>query len=123
MNNGAVALADAQRGLQRAWETWKEAVEAQEPEPAETESGIPIAPVYTPLDLRDDDYLARVGLPGIPRTRAASTGRCTAGASGRCASTPAGARPRTPTSASATCSSSGQTGPLRRARPADPDGL
>jgi methylmalonyl-CoA mutase, N-terminal domain len=37
---------------------------------AATDSGIPVAPLYTPLDISDDDYLERLGLPGeYPFTR------------------------------------------------------
>jgi len=53
------------RDLEAGWEAWREAAGAAEVEPAETESGIPVEPLYTPLD-RDSDYLEGEGFPGRP---------------------------------------------------------
>jgi methylmalonyl-CoA mutase N-terminal domain/subunit len=49
---------------------WQEAVERSGIDPAETESGIPVAAAYTPLDLEDHDPFEQEGLPGeFPYTR------------------------------------------------------
>jgi methylmalonyl-CoA mutase N-terminal domain/subunit len=62
------ALAEARVELERALARWAE-LTGELPE-ATTDSGIPVAPLYTPLDAPDDDYLERVGLPGeFPFTR------------------------------------------------------
>jgi len=56
------ALADARAELERAFGRWAEL--AGELPAAMTDSGIPVAPLYTPLDAPERDYLERVGLPG-----------------------------------------------------------
>jgi len=56
--------------LKRRYEEWKKGVEKLPGR--ETESGIPVKPVYTPLDLEEKgfDYLQDLGLPGdYPYTR------------------------------------------------------
>ena len=60
-----VASDESRANLERAWEAWREAAEARPVEPAETESGIPVEPLYTPLD-RDSGYLESQGFPGQP---------------------------------------------------------
>jgi len=32
----------------------------------ETDSGIPVKPIYTPLDVKDHDYIKNIGFPGLP---------------------------------------------------------
>jgi methylmalonyl-CoA mutase N-terminal domain/subunit len=56
------AIEAARAELERALQRWREAV-GDLPE-AETDSGLPVAPLYTPLDAPDDSYLERLGLPG-----------------------------------------------------------
>ena len=56
------ALAEAHAELERALERWAE--RAGELPDARTDSGIPVAPLYTPLDAPERDYLERVGMPG-----------------------------------------------------------
>jgi methylmalonyl-CoA mutase N-terminal domain/subunit len=55
------SLAEARAELERALARWREL--AGELSSVETDSGIPVEPVYTPLDV-PDGYLERVGLPG-----------------------------------------------------------
>ncbi|MHA1276590.1 MAG: methylmalonyl-CoA mutase family protein [Candidatus Helarchaeota archaeon] len=47
---------------------WEEIVAKQKerPELFETYSGIPVKPLYTPLDIKDKDYLKDIGFPGQP---------------------------------------------------------
>ena len=80
--------------------------------PAETQSGMPLAPVYAPEGPR-----ARLGTGPAPgraraasRSRADRTRRCTAASRGRCGCSRASARPRTPTAGFTSCSAQGQTG-------------
>ncbi|HLB04369.1 MAG TPA: methylmalonyl-CoA mutase family protein, partial [Gaiellaceae bacterium] len=55
------ALAEAREELERALARWRDlALDADLPQ-AETDSGIPVAPLYTLLDLPGDE---RIGLPG-----------------------------------------------------------
>jgi methylmalonyl-CoA mutase N-terminal domain/subunit len=56
------ALAEARAELERALERWRE-LTGELPE-AETDSGIPVAPLYTPLDSPEERYLESIGLPG-----------------------------------------------------------
>lgn len=56
------SLAEARAELERAIARWNEVAGAL-PE-AETDSGIPVSPLYTPLDAPDERYLDQVGLPG-----------------------------------------------------------
>jgi methylmalonyl-CoA mutase, N-terminal domain len=56
------AVSEARAELERALVRWREAV-GELPE-AHTDSGVPVAPIYTPLDAPDEAYLERVGLPG-----------------------------------------------------------
>ena len=67
-----------------------------------TVSGIPIQPLYTPPTSTGAGSTPTLGFPGQPRTRAASTRRCTAAAPGRSASWSASARRPTTTRACAT---------------------
>jgi methylmalonyl-CoA mutase N-terminal domain/subunit len=62
--------ARARRALEEAYERWAERAEPERLAPAETESGIAIKPVYTPLDVDEEEYVTNVGLPGeYPFTR------------------------------------------------------
>ncbi|HUX98760.1 MAG TPA: methylmalonyl-CoA mutase family protein, partial [Candidatus Deferrimicrobium sp.] len=47
---------------------WEEIVakQKQRPENFETYSGIPVKPLYTPLDVKEKDYLKDIGFPGQP---------------------------------------------------------
>jgi methylmalonyl-CoA mutase N-terminal domain/subunit len=56
------ALAEARAELERAFAHWQEL--AGDLAEAQTDSGIPVAPVYTPLDVPEERYLDRIGLPG-----------------------------------------------------------
>jgi methylmalonyl-CoA mutase, N-terminal domain len=56
------AVSEARAELERALVRWREAI-GELPE-AHTDSGVPVAPIYTPLDSPDEAYLERVGLPG-----------------------------------------------------------
>jgi methylmalonyl-CoA mutase, N-terminal domain len=56
------AVSEARAELERALVRWREAI-GELPE-AHTDSGVPVAPIYTPLDAPDEAYLERVGLPG-----------------------------------------------------------
>jgi methylmalonyl-CoA mutase N-terminal domain/subunit len=60
---------DAEAGLVHAIERWEQSAGALPP--AATESGIPVKPLYTPLDAPDSaGYLERIGVPGTePFTR------------------------------------------------------
>ena len=80
--------------------------------PHRSASGIEIEPVYGPADSRTSIRPPRWVSPARSRTPAASIPTAIAAGRGRCASTPASARPRRRTAASATSSSSGQTGPV-----------
>ena len=55
------ALAEAREELELALASWRELAGGTDLPQAETDSGIPIAPLYTPLDLPDDEL---IGLPG-----------------------------------------------------------
>ena len=55
------ALAEAREELERALARWRELAGGTDLPQAETDSGIPVAPLYTPLDLPDDEL---IGLPG-----------------------------------------------------------
>ncbi len=63
--------------------------------PAATDSGIPVAVVYTAQDLPGGEpaLARRSACPASRRTPAARTRRCTASGCGRCASTPGSAPP------------------------------
>ena len=62
------AIAEARAELERALARWRELV-GDLPD-AHTDSGIPVGPLYTPLDAPQVDYRERVGLPGeYPFTR------------------------------------------------------
>jgi methylmalonyl-CoA mutase, N-terminal domain len=62
------ATAAAGADLEQALVGWAEA--AGELPAASTDSGIPVASLYTPLDSPDETYLERIGLPGaFPFTR------------------------------------------------------
>jgi len=55
------ALAEAREELERALARWRELAGGTDLPQAETDSEIPVAPLYTPLDLPDDEL---IGLPG-----------------------------------------------------------
>ena len=78
----------------------------------ETMSGLPLAGVYGPADLRPPAGPMTTGSAtrGSSRSRAARTRRCTAASRGRCACSPASARPRTRTSRFKFLLEHGQTG-------------
>ena len=52
------------RMLQERLEAWEKSADVERIPPAETDSGIPVKPVYTPRDVDDEDYLDHVGQPG-----------------------------------------------------------
>ncbi len=52
--------------LEEARRTWGAQVDEAGLAPAQTDSGIPVQPLYTPLDAGDADYLQRLGFPGEP---------------------------------------------------------
>jgi methylmalonyl-CoA mutase N-terminal domain/subunit len=56
------AIAEARAELERAVARWRELV--GDLDEAETDSGIPVAALYTPLDAPEKTYLDRAGLPG-----------------------------------------------------------
>ncbi|HHY38840.1 MAG TPA: methylmalonyl-CoA mutase family protein [Clostridia bacterium] len=68
---------DATRDLEEAFGTWKEGVYGkavtrlkERKASFATTSGIQIEPLYTPLDVKDQDYLEKLGFPGeYPFTR------------------------------------------------------
>ena len=65
-------LSSLREDLAIARAAWQAEVDGAGLTPAGTDSGIPVAPVYTPLDagVEDPEYLARRGLPGrYPFTR------------------------------------------------------
>lgn len=47
---------------------WEEIIakKKERPEKFETYSEIPVKPLYTPLDIKDKDYLKDIGFPGEP---------------------------------------------------------
>ena len=54
---------EAARKLQ---EQWDQAVAKYERDfSSRTNSGIPLKPVYTPLDVQDLDYESQIGMPGF----------------------------------------------------------
>ena len=55
------ALAEAREELERALARWRDLARETDLPQAETDSGIPVAPLYTPLDLPGDEL---IGLPG-----------------------------------------------------------
>ncbi len=58
------------RVLEERLESWEKSAGVDRLAPAETDSGIPVKPVYTPLDFDDERYLEHVGQPGEhPYTR------------------------------------------------------
>ena len=63
----------------------------------ESESGLPIEPVYGPGDPPGFDPAAQLGEPGGTRSPAASTRACTRPGRGRSGSTPGSRPPRPPT--------------------------
>jgi methylmalonyl-CoA mutase N-terminal domain/subunit len=65
-------LTSLRADLAAARAAWQAEVDAAGLAPASTDSGVPVAPLYTPLDVgvEDADYLAARGLPGqFPFTR------------------------------------------------------
>jgi len=52
--------------ISTAADKWEEAADLEKLEPAETESGIPVAPLYGPRHGEDESYLERSGFPGEP---------------------------------------------------------
>jgi methylmalonyl-CoA mutase N-terminal domain/subunit len=64
MDTQEAALAQARAELQGAYARWAQAAGLADVPPAETESGIPVAPLYTALDVDPTTELERVGLPG-----------------------------------------------------------
>ncbi len=58
-------IAQREERLREAWREWREAVDDAGIADVVTDSGIPVEPVYTPLDM-EGDYLERLGLPGRP---------------------------------------------------------
>ena len=56
------AIEEARADLERALARWQE-LTADLPEAA-TDSGVPVMPLYTPLDVRQEAYCERVGFPG-----------------------------------------------------------
>lgn len=59
--------------MEREYEAWRReayAARPERPETYETESGVPVAPLYTPLDVAQSDYRRDLGFPGqFPYTR------------------------------------------------------
>src|ERR1700736_5499788 len=63
----SLSVAEAQSAvadLEQCWEAWRQQAELEEVAPSETDSGIPVEVVYTPLDVDRGAYLERVGFPG-----------------------------------------------------------
>ena len=61
---------DRLQELRDAYSRWLQKAAPADLPPAETESGIPVKPLYTPLDVDDDRYVSAVGVPGeYPFTR------------------------------------------------------
>jgi len=56
------------KGIEAKLKEWEEIVAKQKERDVEFEtySGIPIKPLYTPLDIKDKDYLNDIGFPGQP---------------------------------------------------------
>lgn len=55
--------------FEAAYQHWLEAYNAarlKQPEHSQTESGIPVKPLYTPADVRELDYMRQLGFPGQP---------------------------------------------------------
>ncbi|MHA1651527.1 MAG: acyl-CoA mutase large subunit family protein [Candidatus Helarchaeota archaeon] len=54
--------------IEKKIKEWEEiyAKHKERPEKFETYSGIPVKPLYTPLDVKDKDYLKDIGFPGLP---------------------------------------------------------
>jgi methylmalonyl-CoA mutase, N-terminal domain len=63
---GQSATGDARRRLAAERERWERQAKVDELAAAETDSGIPVAPLYTALDVAPEEELSRVGLPGQP---------------------------------------------------------
>ncbi len=59
---------DYNKEIEAKTKEWEDSVAKQKerPENFETYSGIPIKPLYTPLDIKDKDYLKDIGFPGHP---------------------------------------------------------
>ena len=60
------------KGIEAKLKEWEDIVAKQKERDVkfETYSGIPIKPLYTPLDIKDKDYLNDIGFPGqAPFTR------------------------------------------------------
>ena len=64
--SGNAVLSSLGADLAAARAAWSAEVQATGLSSAKTDSGVPVEPVYTPLDvgIEDPDYLARRGLPG-----------------------------------------------------------
>lgn len=62
----SMEISQREERLRSAWREWREAVEQAGIGEAVTDSGIPVEPLYTPLDAGDEDYFERLGLPGRP---------------------------------------------------------
>ncbi len=61
---------DSLDSIRQAAHTWEERVKSAQIAPVQTTSGVPIQPLYTPLDLEGSDYLQESGFPGdFPYTR------------------------------------------------------
>ena len=56
------------KGIEAKLKEWEEIVAKHKERDVEFEtySGIPIKPLYTPLDIKDKDYLNDIGFPGQP---------------------------------------------------------
>ncbi|MBE3558370.1 MAG: methylmalonyl-CoA mutase [Ktedonobacteraceae bacterium] len=52
--------------FEAAYQVWQQAYAAAQPKQHQTESGIPIKPLYTPADVASLDYMQQLGLPGQP---------------------------------------------------------
>jgi len=68
-----MADADSVHEVKRRLADWEAGVVAHQPETKavyQTDSGIPVKRLYTPVDLAETDYLTRIGFPGeFPYTR------------------------------------------------------
>ena len=60
----------ARHELLDAYERWRSSAAVDDLPGSETESGIPVKPLYTPLDVDEERYTSEVGMPGeYPFTR------------------------------------------------------
>jgi len=60
----------AEEEWKKICEEWVEETKIKDRAPKTTPSGIPLKPIYTPLDLKDFNYMEKLGFPGLyPFTR------------------------------------------------------